>query len=99
MKERLKKIRTTLGFNQQEMAEKLGFELTTYRSFEYKSKNFPIEFLTSLIYTFSININWLLTGYGNMFMEKESQNEENDNIFSFEEIKILKKLVHNIKNY
>jgi len=71
LKERLKQIRAALGFNQQEMAVKLGFELTTYRSFEYKSKNLPIEFLCALIYTFSININWLLTGNGSMFINKE----------------------------
>ena len=95
MKDRLKKIRVTLGYNQQEMANKLGFELTTYRSFEYKSKNFPVEFLNSLINKFSVNINWLLTGKGSMFINSN----ENTLDISLEEIQTLNAITKKINEF
>lgn len=67
LKDRLKQIRLTLGYNQQEMAEKLSIEVRKLRSYEYETKNFPLDFLISLINVFDVNINWLLTGKGEMF--------------------------------
>ncbi len=109
LRERLKQIRITLGYNQKEIAEKLGYELTTYRSFEYKSKNLPVEFLSALICTFSVNINWLLTGNGDMFINTKenisskiitlNENRDNKNLFfSIEEIKTLNNIIKKIND-
>ncbi|MDO5437268.1 MAG: helix-turn-helix transcriptional regulator [bacterium] len=67
MKDRLKQIRLTLGYNQQQFAEKLGVELNTYKGYEYKTKNFPSELLIALANILDVNLNWLLTGKGSMF--------------------------------
>lgn len=67
MKDRLKQIRLTLGYNQQQIASLLGVELNTYKGYEYKTKNFPNDFLVLLINILNVNVNWLLTGKGSMF--------------------------------
>ncbi len=67
MKERLKKLRLTLGYNLQEISEKLNIPANTYIGYEYRTKNVPLEFLTELVKSFNVNINWLLTGEGDMF--------------------------------
>ena len=71
MKERLKKLRSTLGYSQQAMADKLLIDVRKLRSYEYETKNFPVDFLLSLINVFNVNINWFLTGKGEMFLADE----------------------------
>lgn len=70
MKENLKNIRTTLGYSQQEMADKLNIPIRTYRSYEYDSKGYPSSFIENLIYIFNVNINFLYTGRGEMFVSE-----------------------------
>lgn len=80
MKVRLKQIRLTLGYNQQEMAERLDIPTRTYMSYEYVSKGYPNSFIERLIYLFHVNINWLFTGEGEMFVSQtENTLEERDN--------------------
>ncbi len=69
MKNRLKQIRIKLGFNLVQMAEKLQIEPNTYKGYEYKTKNLPCDFLILLIKKLDVNINWLLTGEGEMFVK------------------------------
>ncbi len=68
MKDRLKKIRINLGFSQNEMAEKLDIEPNTYRGYEYKTKNLPDKILLMLVKVFNVNLNWLFTGRGDMYL-------------------------------
>ena len=81
MKERLKKVRVTLGYNLQEISDILGIPLNTYIGYEYRTKNVPLDFLISLNNNLNININWLLTGNGEMLINscgnslKKSDNE------------------------
>lgn len=71
MKNRLKEIRFTLGYNQEKMACLVGIDVRRLRNYEYETKNLPNDFLVSLYNVFHININWLLTGNGPMFIEPE----------------------------
>lgn len=68
MKDRLKQIRTRLGYSQNQMADKLNVELNTYRGYEYKTKNLPDNILKSLAIIFNVNLNWLYTNKGDMFI-------------------------------
>lgn len=70
MKNKLKKIRLTLSYTQEEFAKKLNCPLTTYRSYEYGSRNFSNEFIQSLINKFSVNANWLFCDIDEMFTNK-----------------------------
>lgn len=83
MKDRLKKIRLTLGYNQQTIADKLSIDVRKLRSYEYETKNYPTEFLQSLVDVFNVNINWLLSGQGEMFLPtcfNTYQKKDNSNI-------------------
>lgn len=68
MKDRLKQIRLKLGYNLIQMAETLQIEPNTYKGYEYKTKNLPCDFLIQLIKKLNVNINWLLIGEGEMFI-------------------------------
>ena len=69
LKDRLKKIRTTLGYNQQDFASMLDIEVNTYRGYEYKTKNFPNSFLLRLMEVFNVSLDYLFSGQGSMFVE------------------------------
>lgn len=68
LQENLKQIRLKLGYSQQEIADKLKININTYRGYEYNKREMPYETLRYLIDKFNVNINWLLTGTGNMFL-------------------------------
>lgn len=83
LKDTLKQIRLTLGYNQQQMADKLSIDVRKLRSYEYETKNYPINFLQALIDVFNVNVNWLLTGEGEIFIsqcENTLQKHANDDI-------------------
>lgn len=81
MKDRLKQIRIKLGNNQYQMAESLHVELNTYRGYEYKTKNLPDKVLKTLVTVFNVNLNWLFTGEGDMFMSQCNNTLERKNNF------------------
>ena len=68
MKENLKKIRLTLGYNQQKMADELDIPLRTYMGYEYKAKIYPTDFLLKLSDILNVNLHYLYTGEGSMFI-------------------------------
>lgn len=67
MKDRLKQIRVTLRYNQQQMADELDCNVRAYRSYEYETRNLPIEVLKALNEKLNVNLNWLFTGKGPTF--------------------------------
>jgi phage repressor protein C with HTH and peptisase S24 domain len=67
--ERLKKVRTELGYKTQDaFAEKLGTTQTTLSKYEKGIIELP-DGLKIKISDFGINIHWLVTGEGGMFSE------------------------------
>ncbi len=68
--ERLKAIRRNLNLTVKDLAEILDIPTRTIGAWE-RNENPPNEkFLTQLIIKFNININWLLTGKGEIFITK-----------------------------
>ncbi len=68
LRDNLKKIRVTLGYTQEEIAEKLNINVRTYRGYEYETRGLPTEILTLLSEKLKVNLNWLLTDNGDMFI-------------------------------
>ncbi len=68
---RIKEIKTTLNLTSAELAEKLQIPVRTIGSYERDEAQPGPKFLNALIETYKININWLLTGKGNMFISKK----------------------------
>ena len=64
----LKNIRLTLGYNQQEIADKLNLNINTYRSYEYQKRDLSNELILKLVDIFNINVHYLYTGQGDMFI-------------------------------
>lgn len=69
MKERLKQLRIEKGLTQQEFADKIGIQRSTYAKYEI-GRNEPIDAVIKLICdTFHVNEEWLRNGTGEMFIE------------------------------
>jgi len=73
---RLRKIRKTLGCTQDEFARHLKVSKPTVVRYESGGRKPDADFLSILINEFKVNINWLLTGNGEMFL-KENLLESN----------------------
>ena len=66
--DRLKMVRKCLKLKQYEMAKKLDIQYVTYNKYEVGVTQPNIEYLGRLNKTFNVNINWLITGNGTMFV-------------------------------
>ncbi len=64
---RLKELRLTLGMGAPEMAKNLNRHLGRYRDYECGGRYPTIPVLLALHTGCGVNLNWLLTGYGEMF--------------------------------
>jgi transcriptional regulator with XRE-family HTH domain len=73
---RLRPLRKAWCLSQKEMAIRAGIAVSTYQYYEKGAKNIPAEVL-SLLTTFGVSAEWLLTGKGEMF---QSQIKEEFNL-------------------
>lgn len=71
MYRRLKSIREYFNLNQQEMADSLNLSKTGYWNYENGKRELGSDEFFSLNRIYNININWLLTGEGGMFLSEE----------------------------
>lgn len=76
MTNRLKEIRLTLGYNQQKMADELDININTYRGYEYNKRDLPEDFVLKLSDILNVNIHYLYTGEGSMFIVPETNQFE-----------------------
>lgn len=75
MNERIKELRKTLGFTQQEFADKIGVKRNTVATYEM-GRSVPSDSAISLICReFNVNEDWLRNGNGEMFRPR-SRNKE-----------------------
>lgn len=80
-KRNLKKLKAFLRLNTLELSEQLGISYSTLGSYERGQRTPSVDFGLLLINTFNVNINWLLTGQGEMFISTcENTLEKNNNI-------------------
>lgn len=71
MHTRLRQIREYFKLSQQQMADALNISKNGYWYYETGKRELKSEEIFSLIKLYNININWLITGEGEMFLEKE----------------------------
>lgn len=75
LNENLKECRNKLGLSQEEIAKALSIHPVQYGAYE-RGKNKPsADILEKLVKQFNININYLLTGEGAMFISPELSKE------------------------
>ena len=68
VKTQLRTIRNTLKLSQQEFGKLLGIPQTTYANYENGKTNIPDDIKLKLFNDFSVNLNWLISGQGNMLL-------------------------------
>jgi transcriptional regulator with XRE-family HTH domain len=71
--QRLVVLRKLKGFNQGSFAEMLNVSKPTLVRYENNSRQPNSDMLSKLIILYSVNINWLLTGKGEMFIEDKDK--------------------------
>ena len=85
---RIKDAREFLKIGQKEFAEKIGIIYQTLSKYERNEIKPTTEILTKLAEIHGININWLLTGNGDMFIreEKKSNTKADEIIEAYEKL-------------
>ncbi|MCD7779203.1 MAG: helix-turn-helix transcriptional regulator [Candidatus Gastranaerophilales bacterium] len=74
---RIREIRKTLHLTAAELAEELCIPVRTIGSYERSEAQPGPKFLNALIDKFCVNINWLLSGKGNMFISQKTETDLN----------------------
>lgn len=72
MNERLRTLRSALELNQEDFGNKLNLSRSHVASLEKGVRNLTERTLSDLSREFNVNENWLRTGEGEMFIEKDS---------------------------
>ena len=68
---RFKLLRKKLKLSQKEMAKELGIPFTMISKYECGKIKPGTDMLTKIAITYKVNLNWLLLGIGNMFIETQ----------------------------
>jgi transcriptional regulator with XRE-family HTH domain len=71
---RLKQVRQDLGLTQKDFAEKLGFKWYKIKDMESGKQNITYDIAKLIEKIFSINHDWLLTGEGEIYVNKTPKN-------------------------
>lgn len=69
---RIKEIKLILHLTSADLAKKLDIPVRTIGSYERAEAQPSPKFLTALYEQLSVNINWLLSGKGNIFLDKKA---------------------------
>ena len=75
MKDRLRKLRRTLDLTQTEFASKIGTTQNVIANYEAGRRNPSGAVINNICKTFSVNEEWLRTGNGVMFVERDESEE------------------------
>ena len=89
----LKELRKKLNITAKELALTTDIPVRTIGGYE-RNENPPNgKFLTKLIEKYNVNINWFLTGKGNMFISLEIASKQYE--LSFETVQNITRLIQN----
>ena len=67
---KLAKVRRKMNLKQYQVAEKCGVPTTTYHNYESNKRSVDLIFFRTFCKEFNVNEDWLLTGEGEMFLDK-----------------------------
>lgn len=99
---RLKEFRNAKHLTVSEVANKIGMPVRTVGSYEREEVLPGSKFFNLLIQTFDININWLISGRGSMFISQNIPKNDDSIMQLQEEIKLsnedMKTLVEMLKS-
>lgn len=75
MNERLKEIRSSLGYSQEKFGKVLGVTNTAISGYESGRRNLTDQMIISICREFNVNEEWLRYGTGEMFIELPEEDE------------------------
>ncbi len=75
MNERIKELRKTLGFTQEQFGTKLGLKRQTVAAYEINKIEPSTAIILSICREFNVSEEWLRTGNGEMFIELSEEEE------------------------
>lgn len=67
--DRLRLFRERIGYKQGKLSVSLGIKQSTWSNYETGARNISYEILIKLVTQFEINLNWLFTGEGPVFIK------------------------------
>jgi DNA-binding XRE family transcriptional regulator len=70
---KIKEIRNSLGYTQQQMADSLGIERPAYAQIEGGKNNISLENFLIVIKNHKVNFDWLVYDKGEMFVTDQPQ--------------------------
>ncbi len=70
---RIKELKAKLGITSAEMAKELNIPVRTIGSYERDEAQAGAKFFNALIAKYQVNVNWLLSGNGNMFISSKTE--------------------------
>ena len=88
---RLKLIRTSKKLTQLDFGKCIGVTKQAIANVESSHSNPSIDFLSKLIEIFNVNINWLISGHGEMFTNIVRKTLPSDDEFELKMEAFLKK--------
>ncbi|ACO03934.1 MAG TPA: XRE family transcriptional regulator [Persephonella sp.] len=71
--QRIKQLRKMLGLSQREFAEKIGKSLRAVQNWEYEQRTPDESTLRLISQTFGVNLDWLKTGEGEMWVKDQDK--------------------------
>lgn len=74
----LKKLRFELGMSAQKMADSLGVTQMSISNYETGKRKPSFEFMEALYNTYNVNLNWFVSGKGEMFITSQSAPQFNE---------------------
>ena len=93
--ERLKNVRTYLGYSQREIASKLGIRQSTYAAWELNKRLIPLKHLNTLSNIYQLNIDYIL-GLTDLQIPQKQVFELNKSVISQNLKVLLKELQMNV---
>ena len=81
MNSRIRELRKALNLSQKEFAEKIGLKQNAISFMEKSGSTVTEQNIKTICSQFSVNENWLRSGNGQMFLEKEKKQKEFFDIF------------------
>lgn len=93
--ERIKKLRKALNLNQAEFGARIGIKQSTVTGYETGIR-IPLDsVIVSICKEYNVNENWLRNGAGEMFLEKDSDQEfaEAINQINYHGDELIKKII------
>lgn len=84
--ENLKKLRFELKLSARELAEKLGVSTGSIQNYEVSKREPNYNFMLLLCELLNVNLNWFVTGKGEMFNKTPNEELKNELRREFEEL-------------